>query len=276
MAQSELRPVVEVVRQYGETNPGVIEQIWFEHSPQRVVALLAGNDLITHESALRALVSVPQHIEVKQSPWPPGHLERIREEIMETARDSMKEIGLGKGFLAVGLWADQADVAASLHRRYGQAVVLTVGYLPYPEIEVGNAAGGLSHQEIRELPALPEEEVSLSLEEDIVIRSGSHVSSTLSIRNESSFELVAGKLIPPIVDPTSGRVVGGYEGAITMELRRYEVPAGALQELPILIGTASSRPELGWAVPPGDWAIRIPFQLGDEGFQRTLSIQVVP
>jgi hypothetical protein len=275
MAQGELRPVVEAVRQYGETHPGVVEQIWFEDSPQRLVALLAGDELRAHESALRALVSVPQHIEIKQSPWPPGHLERIREEIMETARDSMKEIGLGKGVLAVGLWADQADVAASLHRRYGAAVVLTVGYLPYPDIEMGNAADGLSHQEVPELPALPEE-VSLILEEGIEIRSGSHVSSTLSIRNESSFELVAGKLIPPIVDPTSGRVVGGYEGAITMELRRHQVPAGASNELPILIGTASTRPELGWAMPPGDWAIRIPLQLGDEGFQRTLPIEVVP
>jgi hypothetical protein len=274
MAQGDLRPVVEAVRQYGETHHGIVEQIWFEDSPRRVVALLAGDELAAHESALRAMVSVPQNIEIKQSLWPPGHLGRIREEIMESASESMKEMGLGKGALAVGLWADQADVAASLHRRYGAAVVITVGYLAYPDIEMGNADLGLSHREVPELPALPEE-VSLFLQEGNQIRSGSHVSFTLSVRNTSSFELVAGKLIPSLVDPTNGRVVGGYEGAITTELRRYHVPAGTSKEVPTLIGTASTRPELGWAVPPGDWAIRILLQLGDERFQRMLPIEVV-
>ena len=112
------------------------------------------------------------------------------------------------------------------------------------------------------------------MEEGIRIRSGSHVRSTLMIRNESPLQIVAGKLIPPIVDPASGQVVGGYEGAITMEMRRYEGATGASKELPILIGTASTRPQLGWAVPAGRWAIRIHLQLDGEGFQRLLPIEI--
>jgi hypothetical protein len=30
ITQSELRPVFEAVRQYGETHPGVLQQIWYE------------------------------------------------------------------------------------------------------------------------------------------------------------------------------------------------------------------------------------------------------
>ena len=274
MAQGELRPVVEATRQYGATHPGAVEQIWFEDSPQRVVVLVGRDDVETHMTALRALVAAPEHVELKRSPWPAGHLERIREEIMESTRGSINEIGQGKGILDIGLWADQVELAASLHQRYGEAVVITVGYFPYPDIESGRAAAVASNQEPADLAALPHE-VSLTLEEGIEIRSGSHVSSQLTIRNESTLDLVAGKLLPSVVDPTTGRVVGGYEGAITLELRRYHVPAGASQAIPVLIGTASTRPELGYAVPPGPWAIRMLLQLGDGGFQCMLPIDVL-
>ena len=69
--------------------------------------------------------------------WPPSHLQRIREEIMESAQDAISGIGEGRGVLGVRLWADQLEVAASLYERYGDAVVLTVGYFPYPDIELG-------------------------------------------------------------------------------------------------------------------------------------------
>jgi hypothetical protein len=74
------------------------------------------------------------------------------------------------------------------------------------------------------------------------------VNSQLTIRNESTVEIVAGKLMPPIVDLASSRVVGGYEGAITMEQRRFQVPAGASKEVPILIGTLGRLTNLAVAV----------------------------
>jgi hypothetical protein len=45
VTQDELRPVIEAVRQYGEAHPGILEQIWFEGPPHRVVALLAADDV---------------------------------------------------------------------------------------------------------------------------------------------------------------------------------------------------------------------------------------
>jgi hypothetical protein len=244
-------------------------------SPQRVVALLGGSDVAMHETALRALVSLPSHLEIKHSQWPRGHLEHIRDEIMQSTQASISGVGLGRGVLVVRLWADQVDVAASLHQRFGGAVVLTVGYLPYPDIESRKTADFGSDREQPDLAALPDE-VFLSLDDDIEIRSGSHVHSELTIRNHGTLDLVAGKLVPSIADLTSGLVVGGYEGAITMEGRRYEVPAGASKEVPVLIGTASTRSDLGYAVPPGPWAIRVPLQLGGGDFQRVVPIEVLP
>jgi hypothetical protein len=159
--------------------------------------------------------------------------------------------------------------------RYGSAVVLTVGNFPFPDIESGKTRSFGSNREQTDRAALPDE-VSLSLETGSGIRTGSHVSSKLTIHNGSTLELVAGKLVPPIVDLANGRVVGGYEGAVTMELRRYLVPAGTSKDVPILIGTASTRTDLAYAVPPGPWALRVHFQLGDGEFQRILPIEVLP
>jgi hypothetical protein len=118
--------------------------------------------------------------------------------------------------------------------------------------------------------------VTLSIEGGTEVRSGAHLSSVLAIINATTTDLVVGKLIPPVVDPSNGRVVGGYEGAITLELRRDTVPAGTSKEVPILIGTASLDPALGYAVPPGEWALRILLELGDEHFQGLITIMVVP
>jgi hypothetical protein len=34
--------------------------------------------------------------------------------------------------------------------------------------------------------------------------------------------------------------------------------------IPLLVGTASSRPELGYAVPPGEWGIQVTLKLGQD------------
>jgi hypothetical protein len=215
------------------------------------------------------LVGFPEHLEIKHSQWPIVHLDRIREEIVESVQGAISSIGLGKGVLGVRRWADQSDIAESLHERYGPALVLTVGHFPYPDIGSGNNRYLDVGREQPDWASLPDE-IFLSLEENIEIRSGSHVNSQLMIRNESTMEIVALKLMPPIVDLASSRVVGGYEGAIAMEQRRSQVPAGASKEVPILIGTASTRTDLGYAVPPGLWAI------GDGGFQRNVPIEILP
>ncbi len=207
-------------------------------------------------------------------PWREGSPEGLREEIATSARHSFSRLGVRNGVVDVHLWADQVEVAALLLQRYGDRVAIQVGHFPYPEIGTGTVISP-HHEESAVLPELPEE-VFLSLAEDLKVRSGSHIHSALKVQNESAAELVAGKLIPPVADPSSGRVVGGYEGAITMEMRRYVVAPEANSTVPILIGTASSQAELGWAIPAGRWAIRVVLQLAERRLQRLLPIEILP
>ncbi|HTU36421.1 MAG TPA: hypothetical protein VMF35_00300 [Acidimicrobiales bacterium] len=274
LAGGELRPLLEAVRLYGDAHPGVIQQIWFEHMPDRVVALIGGGDVEAHEGALRALASVPEHLDVKRSAWPDGYLDQVRTEIWGRLQGSLSGIGQGKGVLHVHLWADQIDVAANLRKRFGAAVELEVGNFPYPDIASGDRHLA-ADQEPPALPALPDL-VTLTISSGTEIRSGSHVYSRLMIENDTTSDLVAGKLLPPVVDPASGQVVGCYEGAITLERRLDRVPAGTSREVQIIIGTASTRPEVGYAVPPGHWALRLSFELGGNAFQRLIPLTVVP
>jgi hypothetical protein len=44
-------------------------------------------------------------------------------------------------------------------------------------------------------------------------------------------------------------------GAQQLPLVIFRVPPGQTGQVPLLIGTASATPHLGYAIPPGDWGI---------------------
>ena len=78
-----------------------------------------------------------------------------------------------------------------------------------------------------------------------------------------------GRLTARVLDPKTNETVGGYSGAQTMPLVRFRSPGGGSVEIPLLIGTASTIPRLGYAVPAGRWAIEITLGLGSKGYFRT-------
>jgi hypothetical protein len=67
-----------------------------------------------------------------------------------------------------------------------------------------------------------------------------------------------GHLTAVVVDPHTGQVVGGFAGAQAAAAVPCRVAAGATDRIPLLIGTASFTPELGYILPPGSWASRLP------------------
>jgi hypothetical protein len=46
------------------------------------------------------------------------------------------------------------------------------------------------------------------------------------------------------------------------------VAPGAAERIPLLIGTASFRPELGYTVPLGSWGIQVPLDLQWNPYRR--------
>jgi hypothetical protein len=65
-----------------------------------------------------------------------------------------------------------------------------------------------------------------------------------------------------VVDPATGEVVGGFHGAQTLPLIMFRVAPGATERIPLLIGTASFTPRLGYTVPAGTWGIEATLDLG--------------
>jgi len=56
--------------------------------------------------------------------------------------------------------------------------------------------------------------------------------------------------------------VGGFAGFQNRPLIIFRVAPGQTERVPLLIGTASCTPRLGYAIPPGDWGVQATLTLG--------------
>jgi hypothetical protein len=273
LEQSKLRADVAVVRAYGEAHPEAWVDLHYENEPTvRIVALFAADDLPRHEEALRRLVPHPDQLEVRPSPWTRVRLEEIRAGIHEMATTSEPGLfsgwGTGRGRVDVRLRADGERVATRLRDQYGDAVDLTVGFLHFPDCAFSDSrwplTAGPARPGARPLP----DELHVSLDEELEVKSGGDRRSRIRLINEGGVEVVAntnGQLTARVVDPETNEVVGGFSGSQTLPLVRFRAPAGGSVEIPIIIGTASTVPRLGYAVPPGRWAAEITFPLESRG-----------
>jgi hypothetical protein len=281
--QGKLRHDVGIVRAYGEAHPDAWVGLRYENEPTvRIVALFTGDQVQVHENALRQLVEHPDQLELRWSPYPLTHLEGIKGDIDRLAaasqKGSFKQWGVGQGVVNVALKASKASLAAELSRRYGEAVDLTVGCFHYPDLSP-------LHLRIQspgsELPPLPPELATVSLPEGLSVGSGDDLMSVLLVHNSTPDELVTetnGQVTARVLDPATGKMIGGFWGAQKMPLIPFRVPPHGLAELPLLVGTASFVEHLGYAVPPGEWLIDTTLVIRDHGSFRTrrLPISVVP
>jgi len=65
------------------------------------------------------------------------------------------------------------------------------------------------------------------------------------------------------VDPVTHEVVGGFSGSIPLPLVTFRAARGEEVEIPLLVGTASFVPALGYSVPPGQWDMVADLDLGE-------------
>lgn len=156
-------------------------------------------------------------------------------------------------------WA--CATAEELHRQFGDGVELTVGALPYPP--------GQQPPRRRDPgpPAdlLDSHEIVAELDGAAVVGSGHTLRHGLLLRNRTGNELqlaTNGQVTAVVVDPDTGEVVGGFSGFQQLPLIIFRVAPGQTGRVPLLIGTASFTPRLGYVVPPGDWGIQVTLTLG--------------
>jgi hypothetical protein len=109
-----------------------------------------------------------------------------------------------------------------------------------------------------------------------VVRSGATLWHGLMLHNLTGQDLQVqtnGHITPAIVDPETGETVGGYSGGQLLPLIVFPVASGQTGRIPLLIGTDSYTPRLGYAIPPGAWGVQATLTLrsgpGDPAGKRT-------
>ncbi|MGA9833226.1 MAG: hypothetical protein WBQ71_19085 [Trebonia sp.] len=159
-------------------------------------------------------------------------------------------------------WA--VTTAEELHRQFGDDVELRVGALPYPPYPPGPQPR--PRPVTAPLPGLLDSrEITVELDGPAVVRSGQTLRHGLLVRDLSGRDLqiaTNGSVTAAVVDPQTGEVVGGFSGWQTAPLIVFRVAASATERIPLLIGTASYTPRLGYVVPAGEWGIQATLTLG--------------
>ena len=158
-------------------------------------------------------------------------------------------------------WA--IETAEQLRRQFGDDVELTVGAFGHPRRQLRRQL--LSTSDISEMDP---NELAVELDAPVVVASGHTVRGALRVNNMSADPVVIctnGQVTARVVDPCTKEVVGGFVGGQTLPGIDFRAAPSEFVLVPVLIGTASVSRDLGYAVPPGDWAIQVTIQMVDDG-----------
>ena len=158
-------------------------------------------------------------------------------------------------------WA--LDAARELHERFDGEVRLTVGFLPYP---LGPADETAPTPDPSRSPLLRPADVEVVAAEPLVVRTGEDLRADLHVTNHRASAIhvsTGGSVFGRVLDPSTGEVVGGFSGWVTAVARRFTIEPRATTRVPLVVGTASYKKSLGYAVPPGDWMVEVVLRLGE-------------
>jgi hypothetical protein len=291
LIQSALRGDLELVARYGEEHPGTWAGVWFDNEPTvRIVAAFT-SDVAQHDAALRPQLRHPDRLVVQKRPHSLSNLRRVRQEIertlqqqaAETGQPILTSIGLGKAVILVDLRADQEDLAGELAARYGSAVELRVGAFSFPDRR--------RRQPRPPGRPAPQEQAFNGLEMNVevdqtVLEIGDDGHGRLVLRNngpERIGPLGCGQPLVGSLLNASHEAVGGFTGWIAGTGLTVDLEPGRSASIKVIFGTASTREELGYALPPGRYWLKVqmPFRPGPGGPTHALTapltqITIVP
>jgi hypothetical protein len=269
--QSALRGDFEIVASYGEEHPGAWAGAWWDNEPAvRIVAAFTG-DAASHDAALRPRLRHPGRLVVESSQHSLSDLRRVREEIertllqrqAQTGRRILASVGIGKAVISVGLRADQEHVASELASRYGSAVELRVGFFDFPERRRSRPRPPATPAPSPGEQAFEGLEMSVEVDQG-VLEAGDDGHGRLVLRNSSPERIGPLGTGQPLVGSllnSSLETVGGYSGAVAGTGRFIDLAPGASASLPVIFGTASTREDLGYVLPPGRYWLRVQMHL---------------
>jgi hypothetical protein len=165
------------------------------------------------------------------------------------------------------------DFAEELHRRFGDAVQLQVGAMTFPDRSI------VVPRSVEFQPSIliEPDDITVNLEGPHEVPSGRTVDTGLRLHNHTDAEIDIHTqeewTETRLVDLRTGDVVGGYRGYIPRpaisHLKIVQLPPHGSVLVPLRVGTASTVPELGYAVPPGEWGLVAYLWLGPDEHVRT-------
>jgi hypothetical protein len=279
---SKLRHDLELARLYGEARPDEWADLFVDnHPPVSVVMLFAGPNAAFHERALRELLSYPDQLEVRRTKYSRNQLREMLDEVRRAPRSprAFHMAGISKGRANIWLAADQEQLAANLLAQYGEAVELKVGNFSFPMPELTSSPSGRrAARSQAEIPLISSEGLKVAISDDFVIESGRTGRGSLTFTNVGFRDVVLntnGEITGRILDPATEEVVGGYVGMQHMPGIQFAIARDETASVPLLIGTASYRRELGFAIPPGKWMIEAIVTVKDIGERRTPHLPIV-
>lgn len=162
--------------------------------------------------------------------------------------------------IELAAWA--TDIAADLNAKYGSLVDLRVGAMTFPAGQMWLQKSW--YERWYELPGAAAESAGLDVEplSPLTIRTGRFAYHDVLVTNRAAHEqvlLTDGALASAVID-SSGTVVGLYVGPHSLARVGFAIEPHQSRPVPVLIGTASVVPDLGYAVPPGQWRLVIALQ----------------
>ncbi|MGI8415474.1 MAG: hypothetical protein ACR2P2_04575 [Nakamurella sp.] len=166
--------------------------------------------------------------------------------------------------VGIHLNAGAEATAADLHARYGGFISLTVGALSFPR-NPEQTQRPLSAIDV-ERDLVDPKEILVELDGPLMTRSGETETHALLLTNTSDHEISVktnGNVTAGIVDAETGRTVGGFSGPQNLPLIIFTAGPGQTVRIPLLVGTASYEPGLGYAVPAGTWQLTAPLDFAD-------------
>jgi hypothetical protein len=285
--QSDHRLEIQVVQDYQSEHPSVVSSLRLDNDPPRKIRVLMWRDEGDHHAtAIHRLCHDPDALVFEAARHSPDELATIIAEIRSLASTSspgsFQMYGIGWDAVTVHVRADLETLAADLHRRFGDAIILTVGLFPYPldrplswSERMTAVRPFVERPEAIDLPGL-----EAHLEPPFLqINIGARVDATIELINVSAthIQMSAGAATVSLVDPNSGVTVGGFHGAVAASARVITLDPGQRAEIPALVGTTSFQRDLGYVVPPGRYVARarVPVSIGS-GPESTHVILRVP
>lgn len=251
---TRLEPMLGLVVSYGAGHLDSFDHyglVWDDGGDASVFASFAG-PLEEHRVALADIVPFPEELVVCQSPMSGRQRTGVVTALDEELGAGVQVVRHGEGGrVGVRLASGDEAVAARLHERYGGAVALTVGALPYPISE------GLDV-----CPPIPTSGAGTALTlapadaEPVRLTSDTDTQVALLVTNTGDDPVrVVGDPLELLVVDAASRVVGG--GSVTVETWGPDVTlaGGAAESISGYVSTASCRAELGYELVPGDYLV---------------------